>query len=156
MSVNDSNYNIWFPCVEGAWQVSKILRKKIPYICLLILNVTPANKYSMPYLTKKIAQLMKHLFLTSISSCCLQFSSLSLPAMFVDLIMLEWSACRQRPEQKNCMQKIYNLCVWHRHEYQEDPNYKKIPNVKKNPLSAPFAELSKTNYSFKIITILYS
>ena len=115
MSVNDSNYNIWFPCVEGAWQFLKILRKKIPYICLLILNVTPANKYSMPYLTKKIAQLMKHLFLTSISSCCLQFSSLFLPAMFVDLIMLEWSARRQRPEQKNCMQKIYNLCVWHRH-----------------------------------------
>ena len=46
------------------------------------------------------------------------------------------------------MQKIYNLCIWHRHEYQEDPLEEKIPNSKKNPLSVNFDEFNQqTNYS---------
>ena len=43
------------------------------------------------------------------------------------------------------MQKIYNLCVWHRHEYQEDLIEEKIQNFKKNSLSETFNKLNKIN-----------
>lgn len=98
------NFNLFsFVLVNISWKIYKVRVRHT----LKSIKVTSTSKHTMPYLTKKVAQLTKKLSLTSIFSCCLQLSSLSIPAMFVDLKTPEWSARRQRPEQKKLVCRKY-------------------------------------------------
>ena len=122
----------------------------------IYVKVTSASKHSMPYLAKKVAQLTKKLSLTSIFSCCLRFSSPSIPAMFVDLITLEWTHADRGLSKKFACRKYIIYA------YDVDMNISKTRLKRKyRILKRTFLWLlmnltKQTNYSFRIIIILYS
>ena len=125
----------------------------------IYVKVTSASKHSMPYLAKKVAQLTKKLSLTSIFSCCLRFSSPSIPAMFVDLITPEWSArVKKEAWVKKFVCRKYIIYV-----YDVDMNISKTWLKRKYRILRRTSFLwllmnltKQTNYSFRIIIILHS